>query len=201
MGDNVLIDVDNGMIPTEEKWNQFKSALTNDIVCRNSSGIPTTEAGNLGSNTYKWNNIYTRQLESDTFTYSLTDKTTSSNFSSMERIVDTQTGVYFGNMTYYSNVKTYSITSRGKPAYVTIEIYNGGTYCRLARIGVSLGTSQENNIFSVQPSNGGEPSGRVSYGTIINLPTGTHSLTAYIYNTSGSGTGTIDFKLTIWELL
>jgi hypothetical protein len=201
MGDNVLSEVDNGMVPTEEKWNQFKSALTNDIVCRDSSGVPTLEAGDLGSTTYKWDNIYTRQLESDSFNYTLTDKTTTADFSSLERIVDTQSGVYFGNDPYVANIKTYSVTSRGRLAYARIETSGGGTYCRLAHVGLSLNTSQVNDFFANRISFAAEPSMLVSFGTIISLPAGSHSLTLFISNTSGSGTGTIDIKFTMWELL
>lgn len=38
--------------------NKFKTALVEDIVPRNSSGVVTTAAGSLGSDTYRWDNVW-----------------------------------------------------------------------------------------------------------------------------------------------
>jgi len=57
MGTNTLVTaVDGTPIPAAHP-NQYKTALTNDIVPRNYSGIPTDEAGSLGTDTYQFGNV------------------------------------------------------------------------------------------------------------------------------------------------
>lgn len=38
--------------------NKFKTALTDELVPRNSSGVPTNNGGSLGSSTYRWNDVF-----------------------------------------------------------------------------------------------------------------------------------------------
>ncbi len=55
--DNLRTAADGETIPATDV-NQYKSALAGDMVPRNSSGIATASAGNLGSATYPYENIY-----------------------------------------------------------------------------------------------------------------------------------------------
>lgn len=58
MGSNNYTSVVDGQIIQAAHVEQYKTGLTGDILPRNLSGVPTDNAGNLGSYTYIWNNIY-----------------------------------------------------------------------------------------------------------------------------------------------
>jgi len=53
-GTNTLTSVSSGQIIKPSHINQFVTALGGDIVPRNVSGVATTNAGSLGSDTYEW---------------------------------------------------------------------------------------------------------------------------------------------------
>lgn len=58
MGTNNLTTKSSGEVVNATDPNQYKEALTVDIVPRSSAGVPTDEAGDLGSATYGWGNLY-----------------------------------------------------------------------------------------------------------------------------------------------
>lgn len=60
-GTNTLSTVTAGKIQLEHV-NKFKTALTDQLVPRNSSGVPTNNGGSLGTSTYRWNDTYTATL-------------------------------------------------------------------------------------------------------------------------------------------
>jgi hypothetical protein len=57
MGANNLTFVAGGVIQTSHP-NQYFTALSQDVVPRDASGVVTTAAGSLGSSTYKWDSIF-----------------------------------------------------------------------------------------------------------------------------------------------
>ena len=54
MGTNNLSTKNDGDVISADDPNQFKTALDSDLVPRNSSGVPTDEAGDLGTSSLKW---------------------------------------------------------------------------------------------------------------------------------------------------
>lgn len=54
-GSNTISSVTGGVVRTSHV-NQYFQALTQDLVPRNSSGVATSEAGNLGGSTFPWKN-------------------------------------------------------------------------------------------------------------------------------------------------
>ena len=54
MGTNTLNTQVDGTAIESSHVNDYKTALTLDHVPRNSSGIPTTDAGSIGSSVYRW---------------------------------------------------------------------------------------------------------------------------------------------------
>lgn len=54
MGDNTLNTRSDGQVISSSDVNQYKTALNEDLVPRNSSGVATNEGGNLGNSTYEW---------------------------------------------------------------------------------------------------------------------------------------------------
>ena len=65
MGTNNLSTKSNGETINAADPNQYKEALSGDLVPRNSSGVPTNEAGALGTDTYEWETVYTRNIQLD----------------------------------------------------------------------------------------------------------------------------------------
>lgn len=63
MGDNTISTVLAGDVASEEKWNQYKTALTGDLYPRNNSGKVTDEAGSLGSSSYRWDKAHFKTLD------------------------------------------------------------------------------------------------------------------------------------------
>lgn len=54
MGTNNLATKNAGDVISQDDPNQYKTSLGEDLVPRNTSGVPTTNAGNLGTSTYAW---------------------------------------------------------------------------------------------------------------------------------------------------
>lgn len=65
MGTNNLVTKTNGEVINATDPNQYKQALTLDVVPRNVSGIPENEAGSLGTDSYEWEAVYTRNIQLD----------------------------------------------------------------------------------------------------------------------------------------
>jgi len=57
-GTNNLTTITDGSVADAGDLNQFKTALNNDLVPRNSSGVPTDVAGGLGTTTFRWTDSY-----------------------------------------------------------------------------------------------------------------------------------------------
>jgi hypothetical protein len=64
MGVNTLSTAVDGEIISSSDPNQYKTALTEDLVPRNLAGQPTDAAGSLGSSTYPWWRLYFGQAAS-----------------------------------------------------------------------------------------------------------------------------------------
>jgi len=58
MGTNNLTTKSNGETVIATDPNQYKEALTNDLVPRNTAGAATDGGGDLGSATYGWGNLH-----------------------------------------------------------------------------------------------------------------------------------------------
>lgn len=60
MGDNTLTQLGTvtPTLGTGDIIDQYTTALAGDIVPRNASGVPTDEAGTLGSSTYQFSGLY-----------------------------------------------------------------------------------------------------------------------------------------------
>lgn len=58
MGTNNLVARNDGDIIQSSDPNQYREALSGDLVPRNSAGVPTNEAGDLGTSSLKWDNAY-----------------------------------------------------------------------------------------------------------------------------------------------
>lgn len=54
MGTNNYTTKNPGDVVSSDDPNQYKTGLTSDVVPRNTSGIPTDQAGSLGSTIYRW---------------------------------------------------------------------------------------------------------------------------------------------------
>jgi len=63
MGTDTLTTAIDGTIVASDNHNSIKGALTVDLYPRNSSGVVTDQAGDLGSSTYEWKALYTNDLE------------------------------------------------------------------------------------------------------------------------------------------
>jgi hypothetical protein len=70
MGDNTIATVSNGEVASEEKWNQYKTALVGDILPRNTSGAVTNEAADIGSSSYRFEEGHFKDVHADTLTLS-----------------------------------------------------------------------------------------------------------------------------------
>ena len=62
MGTNNFETKSPGQIISADDPNQYKIGLSQDIVPRNASGVPTDQAGSLGSATYSWLNGFFRKI-------------------------------------------------------------------------------------------------------------------------------------------
>ncbi len=62
MGNDTLTARSNGQIIDQTWYNVIRSALNQDFLPRNSSGIVTDQSGSLGSATYSWLNQYLQKL-------------------------------------------------------------------------------------------------------------------------------------------
>lgn len=58
MGTNAISTATEGSIIPSDHHNQIKSALSIDLVPRNTSGVATNQAGSLGTSTFGWLNAY-----------------------------------------------------------------------------------------------------------------------------------------------
>lgn len=68
MGTNNLSEKAEGDVILNDDPNQYEEALTGDLVPRNTSGVPTNAAGDVGTSVYKWNNAkFDGTVESDAF--------------------------------------------------------------------------------------------------------------------------------------
>lgn len=63
MGNNTLSTVSSGQIPTQDKWNQFKTALSGDLLPRNANGAVEDAAGSLGSSSERFDTAYIKTLD------------------------------------------------------------------------------------------------------------------------------------------
>jgi hypothetical protein len=57
MGTNTLIAVNQGDVISSDDPNQYRTALTGDVVPRNSAGVAVNEAGDLGTSSIRWKNV------------------------------------------------------------------------------------------------------------------------------------------------
>lgn len=57
MGTGTLVEKNDRDIISTNDFNQYKRALSNDLVPRNSSGAPVAEAGNLGTDTFPFEQL------------------------------------------------------------------------------------------------------------------------------------------------
>lgn len=62
MGTNSLSSESDGNTADAGDVNQYKDALVQDLVPRNTSGVVTDEAGSLGSATYKWLGAFLKKI-------------------------------------------------------------------------------------------------------------------------------------------
>lgn len=62
MGSNSFNTKNPGDVIASADPNQYKTGLTEDVVPRNSSGVPTDSAGGLGSTLYRWASSYFTRL-------------------------------------------------------------------------------------------------------------------------------------------
>jgi len=62
MGTNTLQTAVDGVVISSDNHNSIKGALTQDFLPRNSSGVVTDEAGDLGSSSYSWKDLYVKSL-------------------------------------------------------------------------------------------------------------------------------------------
>lgn len=62
MGTNNFQTKNPGDIISADDPNQYKIGLDGDVVPRNASGVPTDQAGSLGSSTYSWLNGFFRKI-------------------------------------------------------------------------------------------------------------------------------------------
>ncbi len=62
MSDNNIADATGGNVAVATLWNQFKLALAELIVPRNTSGVPTDEAGGLGNPSYRFGKSYIKDV-------------------------------------------------------------------------------------------------------------------------------------------
>lgn len=62
MGSNSLTPENDGNTADASDVNQYRDALIEDHVPRNSSGVPTDEAGSLGTSLLKWLNAYIKRI-------------------------------------------------------------------------------------------------------------------------------------------
>lgn len=60
-GTNTTSSIPGGVVRTTH-INQYYSALNEDFVARNSSGVPTDLAGDLGQSSIRWDQLYARQF-------------------------------------------------------------------------------------------------------------------------------------------
>lgn len=58
MGDNTLVSKNDGDIIPSSVVNQYRTALNGDLVPRNTSGVATDLAGDIGTSSIGWANVY-----------------------------------------------------------------------------------------------------------------------------------------------
>lgn len=58
MGVNTLVSRSDGQTIASSDVNQYRTAMNEDIVPRNASGVPTDLGGDIGNATYGWDNAY-----------------------------------------------------------------------------------------------------------------------------------------------
>jgi microcystin-dependent protein len=63
MGTDTIQTATDGTAIPADHHNSIKGALTVDLLPRNSSGVVTDEAGDLGSSTYEWKAAYVKDAE------------------------------------------------------------------------------------------------------------------------------------------
>lgn len=62
MGDNNLETKNPGDVISADDPNQYKTSETEDKLPRNSSGVPTDDAGGLGSSLYRWGSSFIKKI-------------------------------------------------------------------------------------------------------------------------------------------
>lgn len=60
MGSNTLVSKSDGQVISSSDVNQYRTALNQTLVPRNASGVPTDEAGDLGTSSVKFDNAYVK---------------------------------------------------------------------------------------------------------------------------------------------
>jgi hypothetical protein len=196
MGSNTLSDVTNADRTTDAMWNQYRDAINDDILPRNSSGVVTDEAGNLGSSLIKWNNISVKDSNFVDYDNSPDIKTTSASLGLGECISDTNTSVVFqisGPPYFYvKKVKAYTITTRGIPVIINTVIKNKTSNYSgyvAAFFGADTTTRQNGFIYLAYSDSSATNS---SGGVILNLEEGTYTITIYCAVTTAALTADID---------
>lgn len=112
----------NGQVITAEWANVLKRVLTVDILPRNSSGVVTDLSGNLGSPSARFSGLY---LADGAIGGSLiaAGAISQDKRASLPISISSSTGAFAGNessVTPYVAAASVSITSTGRPIYVTM---------------------------------------------------------------------------------
>lgn len=137
MGTNTLVTKADGEIIASSDPNQYKTALTVDLVPRNSAGVPTNEGGDLGTSSLRWKNVraenvIAENLISDTASITTVNSNSIQGNSAMavnssSTVTVSGTSVTLnpstgGNLVAGSNFLSYTATGNG-----TVNIRSSGT--------------------------------------------------------------------------
>jgi len=63
MGTDTIVTAIDGVVIPSDNHNSIKGALTVDLLPRNTSGVVTDQAGDLGSSSYEWKKVYVNDIE------------------------------------------------------------------------------------------------------------------------------------------
>jgi microcystin-dependent protein len=150
MTSNTLIDVgqSNGHArASSEHVNQYKTALVGDIVPRNNSGQPESNAGNLGTNNYPFNQLHVKTinvggatLDSTAFGSSAT-AITSARTTGNSNKPDFLRAAGTDGFTLLATAKNFSFRANGVGADITADI----DVANITTIGAGERTAQVDN--------------------------------------------------------
>ena len=94
MGTNTIADVSDGTTADASDLNQYSTALREDFVPRNASGAATSGAGDLGTATYKWQDLNIAGNATIDGTATITgDVTIATNFTNYEPLGTVKTSI------------------------------------------------------------------------------------------------------------